>query len=63
MTSVESHTESALSDKVKEFLTQFKDSTGYFSYVEQIDQMWGKHAKHIIVNYNDDLCSLVLDVG
>ena len=61
MTSVESHTESALSDKVKEFLTQFKDPTGSFSYVEQIDQMWGKHAKHIIVNYNDLVSSPTIE--
>ncbi len=61
MTSVESHTESALSDKVKEFLTQFKDPTGSFSYVEQIDQMWGKHAKHIVVNYNDLVSSPTIE--
>ena len=61
MTSVESHTESALSDKVKAFLTQFKDPTGSFSYVEQIDQMWGKHAKHIIVNYNDLVSSPTIE--
>ncbi len=53
MTTVEPLTPSALSDRVKEFLTQFKDSTGSFSYVEQIDQMMHKHAKHIVVNYND----------
>jgi len=61
LTSVESHTESALSDKVKAFLTQFKDPTGSFSYVEQIDQMWGKHAKHIIVNYNDLVSSPTIE--
>ena len=53
MTTEESLTESALSDKVKEFLTQFKDTTGSFSYVEQIDQMMPKRAKHITVDYND----------
>jgi len=46
-------TPSALSDKVKEFLTQFKDATGSFSYVEQIDQMMSKHSKYIVVDYND----------
>jgi replicative DNA helicase Mcm len=53
MTTEESLTKSALSDKVKEFLTQFKDSTGSFSYVEQIDQMMSKHSKYIVVDYND----------
>ena len=53
MTTEESLTPSALSDKVKMFLTQFKDTTGSFSYVEQIDQMMPKHAKHITVDYND----------
>jgi len=46
-------TTSAHSDRVKEFLTQFKDATGSFSYVEQIDQMMSKHSKYIVVDYND----------
>jgi len=50
MTTEESLTKSALSDKVKEFLTQFKDVTGSFSYVEQIDQMMSKHSKYIVVD-------------
>ena len=53
MTTEESQTESALADKVKEFLTQFKDPTGSFSYVEQIDQMMPKGAKYIVVDFND----------
>ena len=53
MTAEESQTESALADKVKEFLTQFKDPTGSFSYVEQIDQMMPKRAKCIVVDFND----------
>ena len=36
MTAEGVHTKSALADKVREFLTQFKDSTGSFFYVEQI---------------------------
>jgi len=44
---------SALSDRIKEFLTQFKDTTDSFSYVEQIDQMMSKHSKYIVVDYND----------
>jgi replicative DNA helicase Mcm len=46
-------TESALSDKVKEFLTRFKDKSGSYKYVEQIDEMMPKSAKFIIVDYND----------
>jgi len=53
MTTEESQTESALADKVKEFLTQFKDPTGSFSYVEQIDQMMPKGVKYIVVDFND----------
>ena len=46
-------TESALSDMVKNFLAQFKDKTGSFTYVEQIDQMMPKISKYIIIDYND----------
>lgn len=46
-------TESALSDKVKEFLTRFKDKFGSYKYVEQIDEMMPKSAKYIVVDYND----------
>ncbi|MGI0057371.1 MAG: minichromosome maintenance protein MCM [Nitrosarchaeum sp.] len=46
-------TESALSDKVKEFLTRFKDKFGSYKYLEQIDEMMPKSAKFIIVDYND----------
>ncbi|MFB5609483.1 MAG: ATPase, partial [Nitrosarchaeum sp.] len=46
-------TESALSDKVKEFLTRFKDKFGSYKYVEQIDEMMPKGAKFILVDYND----------
>lgn len=53
MTAVETQTKSALTDSVKEFLTQFKDESGNFSYVEQIDQMMPKHSVYISVNYND----------
>ena len=60
MTAEELQTESALADKVKEFLTQFKDS-GSFSYVEQIDQMMPKHAKYIVVDYNDLVSSPLIE--
>ncbi|MDW7641670.1 MAG: minichromosome maintenance protein MCM [Nitrosarchaeum sp.] len=46
-------TDSALSDKVKEFLTRFKDKFGSYKYVEQIDEMMPKNAKYIVVDYND----------
>jgi replicative DNA helicase Mcm len=46
-------TESALSDKVKDFLIRFKDKSGSYKYVEQIDEMMPKSAKFIIVDYND----------
>jgi len=46
-------TESALSDKVKEFLIRFKDKFGSYKYVEQIDEMMPKNAKFILVDYND----------
>jgi len=47
------YTESALSDKVKEFLTRFKDKSGSYKYVEAIDEMMPKDAKFILVDYND----------
>ncbi len=47
------YTESALSDKVKTFLTRFKDKTGSYRYVEAIDEMMPKGAKFILVDYND----------
>ena len=53
MTAEEVHTKSALADKVKEFLTQYKDPTGSFSYVEQIDQMVVKQTTYIVVDFND----------
>lgn len=46
-------TDSGLSDKVKEFLTRFKDKDGNYTYVEAIDEMMPKNAKYIIVDYND----------
>jgi len=53
MTTEETQTQSALADRVKEFLTQFKDPTGSFSYVEEIDQMMPKQTKYIVVDFND----------
>jgi len=53
MTAEEAHTKSALADKVKEFLTQYKDPAGSFSYVEQIDQMVVKQTTYVVVDFND----------
>ena len=47
------YTESALSDKAKEFLIRFKDKFGNYKYVEQIDEMMPKNSKYILVDYND----------
>ena len=46
-------TDSALSDKVRDFLTRFKDAFGNYKYIEAIDEMMPKNAKYIIVDYND----------
>ena len=46
-------TDSALADKVKEFLIRFKDPDGNYKYVEQIDAMMPKNSKYILVDYND----------
>ena len=53
MTAEGVHTKSSLADKVKEFLTQYKDPTGSFSYVEQIDQMVVKQVTYVVVDFND----------
>ncbi len=52
-TQTSTFTESALSDRVKDFLIRFKDKSGSYKYVEQIDEMMPKSAKYIIVDYND----------
>ena len=43
MTTVETHTPSGLSDYVKDFLVQFKDKTGSYRYVEDIDTVSYTH--------------------
>ena len=52
-TQTSTFTDSALSDKVKEFLTRFKDKHGVYKYVEAIDEMMPRNARFIIVDYND----------
>ncbi|MGH1522392.1 MAG: minichromosome maintenance protein MCM, partial [Nitrosopumilus sp.] len=46
-------TDSALSDKIQEFLTRFKDKHGNYKYVDRIDEMMPKNSKFIIIDYND----------
>ena len=53
MAQTSTFTDSALSDKVKEFLIRFKDRNGNYKYVDAIDEMMPKSAKYIIVDYND----------
>ena len=51
--SQETQTSSALSDYVKNFLMQQKDSSGTFRYVEDIDKMMASNSKSINIDYND----------
>ena len=53
MSTLTTQTKSALADRVKEFLKQFKDKDGSFKYVEKIDQMMPKGSRFIVVDYND----------
>ena len=50
---LETQTESALSDYVKKFLLEFKDGKGNFRYVDDIDTMMPSKLKFINVDYND----------
>jgi replicative DNA helicase Mcm len=49
----ESISKSKLQDQVKEFLSQFKDKSGSYKYVDEIDQMMAKKTQYIVVDYND----------
>ncbi|MDE1766419.1 MAG: minichromosome maintenance protein MCM [Thaumarchaeota archaeon] len=49
----ESISSSKLQDHVKDFLSQFKDKSGSYKYVEEIDQMMAKKIQYIVVDYND----------
>ena len=53
MTATETQTPSALSDYVKDFLIQFKDKSGSYRYVEDIDKMMASKSRYINVDYND----------
>jgi len=46
-------TSSADIDQVQEFLTHFKDKSGAYKYVEEIDQMMAKKMQYLVVDYND----------
>ncbi|MGQ0606258.1 MAG: minichromosome maintenance protein MCM [Candidatus Nitrosotenuis sp.] len=50
---LETQSRSATIDQVQHFLSSFKDKSGAFRYVEEIDQMMAKQAKFIVVDYND----------
>ena len=49
----ESISQSKLLDQVKDFLSQFKDKSGVYKYVDEIDQMMAKKTQYIVVDYND----------
>jgi replicative DNA helicase Mcm len=49
----ESISSNKLQDQVKEFLRQFKDKSGTYKYVDEIDQMMAKKIQYIVVDYND----------
>ncbi|MCY4491981.1 MAG: minichromosome maintenance protein MCM [Thaumarchaeota archaeon] len=46
-------TDSALSDRVKIFISKFKLSDGSYKYVQAVDEMMPKNSKFIVVDYND----------
>ncbi|MBI5145638.1 MAG: minichromosome maintenance protein MCM [Thaumarchaeota archaeon] len=50
---LETQTRAALIDQVQNFLSSFKDKSGSFRYVEDIDQMMAKQVLYIVVDYND----------
>ena len=49
----ESISKSKLQDQVKDFLSQFKDKSGAYKYVDEIDQMMAKKTQYIVADYND----------
>jgi replicative DNA helicase Mcm len=52
-TQSESISKNKLQDQVKEFLSQFKDKSGTYKYVDEIDQMMAKKTQYIVADYND----------
>lgn len=49
----DTYTDSALSDRVRTFLSRFKSPDGSFKYVQAVDEMMPKNSKFIVVDYND----------
>lgn len=47
------YTNSALSDKVRDFLSGFRDHDDNHKYIRRIDEMIARETKHIVVDYND----------
>jgi DNA replicative helicase MCM subunit Mcm2 (Cdc46/Mcm family) len=52
-TQSESISSSKLQDQVREFLSQFKDKSSSYKYVDEIDHMMSKKIQYIVVDYND----------
>ena len=52
-TQSESISKSKLQDQVKDFLSQFKDKSDVYKYVDEIDQMMAKKTQYIVADYND----------
>ena len=49
MAQASTFTDSALSDKVKEFLTRFKNRDGAYKYVDAIDEMMPKNENTLLL--------------
>lgn len=47
------YTDSALSDKIKQFIQSFKDKNGKYIYVDKIDSMMPYNTTSITVDYID----------
>lgn len=58
----ETQTQAALIDQIQNFLASFKDKSGSFRYVEEIDQMMAKQAKYVVVDYNDVVSQREIEV-
>ncbi len=47
------YTSAALSDKVREFLSSFRDADNDHKYIRMIDEMMARETKYIVIDYND----------
>lgn len=52
-TETEEYTDAGLADRVKMFLSRYRDGYGNYAYLDQIDSMMPKGSKHIVIDYND----------